>query len=303
MDGLDNRQIILLTLLVSFVTSIATGIVTVTLVEEAPKGFTSTINKVIETTVEKVVPKETVIQVVKEVKGESPATLIATVVAERQDAMVSIITKFLISKNPEGIETREIQKTQTGFFVAQNGLIASARGDLIKGNKYNVLFRDGKENKEVTASVIQVKDDVALLSLVKPTDLAAKSSQEAKVLSGEDQVKYIPLAKGLPQLGSHVIAFSRPSTKSVAVFDGIISSYVKDDGDFVTSINTTIPTAEGGEGGPLLTLAGELIGVAHYDAKGVAVYSPMSGISDLLKSYLEENAEKDNSAAVINAVN
>lgn len=303
MDGLDNRQIILLTLLVSFVTSIATGIITVTLVEEAPKGFTSTVNKVIETTVEKVVPKETVIQVVKEVKGESPATLISTVVAERSDAMVSIVTKFSVSKSPEGVETVDVQKTQTGFFVAQNGLIASTRGDLVKGNKYKILYKDLQENKEVTAQVIQVQSDVTLLSIVPSLDPQDKNSQASRILSGEDQVTYIPLAKSLPLLGSHVLALSRGETKGVGVLDGIISSYVKDDEDFVTKINTTIPASDGGAGGPLLSLTGELIGIAQYDGLGAVSYSPMSRISDLLKSYLDENVKEGEGAAVIEAVN
>ena len=48
MEELTKTQLVLLVLLVSFMTSVVTGIVTVTLIDQAPKPVTQTINRVVE---------------------------------------------------------------------------------------------------------------------------------------------------------------------------------------------------------------------------------------------------------------
>lgn len=51
---LDKKQLILLTLLITFVVSIGTGIVTVSLMNQAPKIVPQTVNNVIQRTIEKI---------------------------------------------------------------------------------------------------------------------------------------------------------------------------------------------------------------------------------------------------------
>ena len=53
---LNKPQLIMIALLLSFVTSIATGITTVTLMQQAPTSVTAPITKIVQQTVEKIVP-------------------------------------------------------------------------------------------------------------------------------------------------------------------------------------------------------------------------------------------------------
>src|SRR3989344_3153329 len=87
LEQLSKTQIILLTLLVSFVTSIATGIVTVSLVNQAPPGITQTVNRIVERTVERVVPD------VKLTQGAAVVTTEKTVVVKEDDLIAEAIGK------------------------------------------------------------------------------------------------------------------------------------------------------------------------------------------------------------------
>jgi hypothetical protein len=59
MQDLNKSQLILLALLISFVTSIASAIATVSLLAQAPAPVTQTINRIVQNTVEKIVPTDT----------------------------------------------------------------------------------------------------------------------------------------------------------------------------------------------------------------------------------------------------
>src|SRR3989344_7555995 len=85
LEQLNKSQIILLTLLISFVTSIATGIVTVSLMEQAPPAFTQTVNRIVERTVEKVVPAG---------QAASAVTTEKTVVVKESDLIVEAVKKM-----------------------------------------------------------------------------------------------------------------------------------------------------------------------------------------------------------------
>ncbi|KKS11774.1 MAG: hypothetical protein UU66_C0009G0017, partial [Parcubacteria group bacterium GW2011_GWB1_41_5] len=75
---LNKSQLILLAVLLSFVTSIATGITTVTLMQQAPVSFTAPINRVVQQTIEKI----------QQVEGK---TITQTVIVKEEDLVVDAI--------------------------------------------------------------------------------------------------------------------------------------------------------------------------------------------------------------------
>lgn len=87
-ERLNKSQIVLLALLVSFVTSIATGIVTVSLMEQAPPAIAQTVNRVIERTVETVNPSDS--------NGQTAATVVTqekTIVVKETDLISQAVQK------------------------------------------------------------------------------------------------------------------------------------------------------------------------------------------------------------------
>ena len=81
MEHLNKQQIILLALLVSFVTSIATGIVTVSLINQAPAGTTNTVERIIEDSVAAALPSDNLAAVSQ--SGSSADSLTAAIGAIR----------------------------------------------------------------------------------------------------------------------------------------------------------------------------------------------------------------------------
>ena len=83
MEELSQSQIVLLTLLVSFVTSMATGIVTVSLMSQAPVSVAETVNRVIQKTIREVA-SPAVVTTSPEVK---------TIVVHESDQIASAVEK------------------------------------------------------------------------------------------------------------------------------------------------------------------------------------------------------------------
>ena len=85
-EHLTKSQIVLLALLCTFVASIATGIVTVSLLAQAPPAVTQTVNHIIQRTVESVVPSTNTTTTVKE----------TTVVVKEDELLSSTIASSFV---------------------------------------------------------------------------------------------------------------------------------------------------------------------------------------------------------------
>ena len=147
MEDLNNRQMVLLTMFTSFIISIATGIITVAMLQVAPETVTQTVNKVVEHTIERIVtgsstpstPNTTVTNVTKEV----------TVYAKEDDLVVSAVEKNqprIALIYTAGASASSSDPEALGFVVSRDGLIATEPKTLMSNgsvaDSYMVMLGD-----------------------------------------------------------------------------------------------------------------------------------------------------------------
>ncbi len=148
LEHLNKTQIILLTTLVAFVSSIATSIVTVTLMDQAPPGTTTTIRNVVERTVERVVqsgaPKETVKTVI--VREED---LIADAVDKQSKALARIFVTPAVGAAQQNTATAAATLAVSGpefitlgFVVSDDGTIVTDSALVSEETTYTVTLVD-----------------------------------------------------------------------------------------------------------------------------------------------------------------
>ena len=204
MEHLTKQQIILLTLLVSFVTSIATGIVTVALMNQAPVGVVQTINKVVERTIETVsAPTKETQTIVKE-----------TVVVSTDDQIVSAIEKnsknviriYRTNTDPTA-DSNQMVFVGLGALISSEGMIATDNNIISDGGKYFATPADKLLELTVVRSVGGEK--IALLKI--------KNDEKNPVTFPS-----VVISKSDLKLGQAVIYIGGETKDSV--FNGIISS-------------------------------------------------------------------------------
>lgn len=265
-EQLNRTQILLLTLLVSFVTSIATGIVTVSLMGQAPQGITQTVNRIVERTVETVVPmpvRNTAAAVVGAVSQQPAAAAVETTVVVKEDDLAadSIVrvqqaTVRLVEKGAP-----ESSVLARGVIIDASGVVAVDRSVTDPNLGVEVILPDGArfsaKPRPVAAGEALRFYDMNLVGTSTPTLTA------------------VPLADiGKLRLGQSVIRIGGRTRDSVAV--GVISSLPQTGGVLIES------TAESVTPGSLLvTIFGELVGIATGEslAQGSGFYTPASAVS------------------------
>lgn len=278
MENLTKTQLILLVLLVSFITSLVTGIVSVTLVNQAPAPITQTINRVIEKVIVGENKKEEAALII------TSEDLITKLVADTLPAVVSVIAskdvpvieryfinpfenddffrQFFSGEAPQILVPQYRQKgTQrqqisagSGFFVSEDGFLVTNRHVVEdKDAEYTVLMNDGRKMK----AKILARDPIQDIAILK-VDGGGFS--------------FVPLGNsdGL-RIGQSVVAIGNAlgelqNTVSVGVIAGLSRTVVASgsaSGPEVLQevIQTDAAINPGNSGGPLLDLAGRAIGV------------------------------------------
>lgn len=250
MEDLTKTQIVLLTLLVSFITSIATGIITTSLLAEAPQAVTQTIDRVVERTIEQVVPGTTV----KEVTIVKEGDAIVSSIESTARSIVRVMTP------PDGGGVSRFYAL--GVIVGKQGYVLSDKRD-VQGGTYTVVFSDGSSSN---AYMYKMSESGSMVVFKLQAD-------DAKIRS----LTPIKLSSVDPKLGQTVVAIEGSEKRSVAV--GRVASLDVNAGSVMTDVNPSNET----EGGPLLNLSGELVGLKTSNSDLTLPQSSYTVVSSLFK--------------------
>lgn len=246
-EQLSRSQTILLTLLVSFVTSIATGIVTVSLMDQAPPSIAQTVNRVIERTIQQVVSNQSAAAVVTQEKTVvvKESELVSQAVARATPSIVRLYSSD--AENPAFLGL--------GIIVEASGTIAidsSILGD--SGDAIAEL-----SNTSHVRTIVTSRDVGNGIAYLAPS---ATSTIEGKAPAWNP----ISISANNPILGTSVVALSGKTVARVAA--GIVTSILPDlptpDSQIVdTDINSTSLMS----GSPLVDTNGSLIGISTSAAR------------------------------------
>jgi len=235
-EQLSKSQIVLLTLLVSFVTSIATGIVTVSLMDQAPPIIAQTVNRVIEHTVQTVTPAET--------KGQSASAVVTqekTVVVKEADLIAQAVQR--ISPSIVRVYSNDSEDATflgLGLVLDTNGSVLIDSGELEAGDA-TLALPDGSR---VRAFVTQ-RDEVNGFAFLR----AATSSTSTPVW------KPVTIASDHLVLGDSVVSLSGKTVARIA--PGVVTAMLQGD-----IIDTNISADSILDGSPLMNTDGNLVGVS-----------------------------------------
>lgn len=278
MEDLTKTQLILLVLLVSFITSLSTVVVTISLLEQVPKPEPQAIlQKVIQRVVQNDDTKNNLSQ--QNVVIVSEDDLVVGVVEQISPAVVSIVASkdlsafdgifgdpfgggedffqefFGVPLPPNGkqeTEHREIGHS-TGFIVSADGYIITNRHVVSDTDaEYAVILNSGKTEKAKVIATDPVQD-IAIIKIDVSGLPFVKFGNSDAVKVGQ---KVIAIGNALGQF---------QNTVSVGIISGIGRTIVAFDNSGPSELHRVLQTDAainpGNSGGPLITLAGEVIGI------------------------------------------
>lgn len=255
MEELTKQQMVLLTLLVSFVSSIATSISVVSLLNENPTTITQTVNRIVEKTIEKVVP----------------AQMLPTPPPPKETPAVSendLITKAVETNLSRMVIIREGEIARgVGFVASGDALAVTDKNILGDGAEYGAVFPNGKTFKAVKVYADK-NSEIAILQLRDEKDQIATSTP------------YVSFAANEPKLGASVFALG--GKEGSTVYQGIVSEKTK------THIVASIPFKPIDRGGILFGIDGKVLGMNVISADEEKYAIPSASILLVLESYRKE---------------
>ncbi len=256
MEHLTKQQIVLLTLLVSFVTSIATGIITVSLMDQAPQAFTQTINRVIE-------------RVVVETPKANTAT--AAVSYESMTAKaVEKVGKSVVRFKPTNGSDESV--TGLGLILTSDGLALVNKSSLSLPSQNTLgqgIVAQVATGEEYPIQVIQseILGDVAFVALLIP---------RATALTPVTQ------APATPSLSLGTMIYSLTGKRSFRLEDGFVKALPDSPSD---RIETSLAPQRLLPGSPLFTINGEIVGFKTYSTVGDSTFYPTATLKSVTPTF------------------
>ncbi len=244
---LNKSQLILFAILLSFVTSIATGITTVTLMQQAPASVTIPINRIVRQTVEKIVP------------AEAGKDTVQTVVIKEEDLVVDAIAKnqsaiFSITKEAQDADGKTIEVgAGQGFIVSSDGTIV-ADGSLVSDSA-GVYYVKNNSGKFKASFVSLNKDGFSFLKIGSPIDDKSK------------------IAFTVPDFGD---LSKMKEGQKIIVLGNSVSSFI-----FDGNKDIKIDSSKSNAGGLVLDLDGNALGIV---LSGDTTFASINSITGALKT-------------------
>jgi len=285
MEDLTKQQIVLLTLFVSFVTSIATGIVTVALMSQAPAGVIQTINKVVERTIEKVVPAATTTQtVIKETVVVNSDDLIVKAIDKNSKSVLRI---YRTNADPTS-GTDSMAFVALGVVVSDDGIIATDSSLVSDSGKYFATLSDGKlhnlsifkTNADLQIALLKAEvEDKKLVKFVKATVQSETDLRlgQAVIYIGGESKDFVSTGI-ISSIGTKDTKIDLTSTTSSSTSMQLQSPII--------SMETNLSLKDFLPGAPLVNLSGEIIGmrVSFMNSERNDLFVPSKAIVDILAS-------------------
>jgi S1-C subfamily serine protease len=297
MDELNNKQMILLTMFTSFVVAIATGIITVAMLQEAPPLLTQTVNRVVERTIERVVtgsstperptPAPIITNVTKEV----------TVYAKEDDLVVAAVEK----NQPRVARVHAVDAATSsdplaiGFVISRDGLIVSETKSLFDDEpakeSYHVIIG---EKRYVATLIAHQNEAENPVSFLKISDLVQGESLDAVSFGRAGEQK---LAQTVVVLGG---------ISGDGVFKTTLSKlrYIKSDAtgtpQVLSGIETLPRIPDENLGGLVVNLDGQAVGMVISGSESVKyVIYPVARLLEQVGASQTASSEKTHDQSAI----
>jgi hypothetical protein len=241
-EELSKSQLILLTILVNFVTSIATGILTVSLLDHAPAFVTQTVNRVVEHTIETVAAAAPTTIIQQAAPAPSDQDLVTSAIGADATRAVAIYA------SDAGTSTPAIA---IGTYLPKSRAIVTASQDALPKEAL-IKFTNGAS---IPASIAHDGKGITIYGFA---DTATLPKMTSPVLVALNTLK----------LGETALALGADGSASTGIVSQVGAKY----------IYTTLPDI--GTGSAAVDLSGNLIGISGGATPGLLISTDI--ITELL---------------------